>query len=704
MKLAFFSCILCSTLLSLPLEAREVRDLSGKGWTFQFTGEPSEKVSIPHTWNAQDGANGNPSAKKVSALSAQGDGYKRGVASYTRTLPINPEAGKRYFLHFEGASVVTHVSVNDKPAGKHEGAFTAFCFEVTDLLQKKGNTLTVITDNTQTNYIAPMAGDFTTFGGLYRPVSLMETGSLCIQPDYYASPGVFITPEVTTDNQGLLKIKTRLSSNKKENTQATLSFTLLDPKGKKVAQKTVPTEAKTGVTEVITELEVKNPELWQARENPALYSLLVELKGADKSSDALTQPVGFRKFSVDPDKGFILNGKAMQIRGVNRHQDKEGKGWALSAQDEKKDMELIYNMGTNGLRTAHYPQSERIYDFCDKKGIIVWSEVPLVEKIFDTPAFRENIKNQATEMVLQHYNHPSVFFWGVFNEIYHQCGKEIQGINMEAELKTVNNTLKALDAQRLTICATNRIEKAELNHITDILCANGYPGWYGGGPQGMGGFIASFNKKYPNRAFGISEYGHGASIHHHESPAKQPSPFGYWHPEEWQAIGHEENYKKIKAAPEKCWGSFIWNMFDFATDERNEGERAGMNDKGLVTYDRNTPKDAYFFYKANWNTEPLVYLTSKRFKERQQEVISVKGYSNAQEVTLTVNGKSLGSQKPNEVCVVEWKEVSLKPGKNTVTLSTQKDGKTLKDSATWNYTPSQTPVTSDKYDSFKKKP
>lgn len=683
--------------------AREVRDLSGLGWTFQFENEAVESVSIPHTWNALDGADGPKVGKKHSALSVQGDGYKRGKATYTKKLDVSPKEGKRYFLRFEGASVIADIVVNGKNVGKHEGAFGAFCFEITSELKAKDNVLTVDVDNTQTDYIVPMSGDFSTFGGLYRGVVLIETDSVCIQADYYASPGVFISQDISEPKEAKIKVKTRLSvGTSLENLpqKGVLNISIIDARGRFVASKEIPLSLKNGEQEIVANMVIKNPVLWQGRENPALYSVIVRLVLPNKEGDTVIQPLGLRSFSIN-NKGFFLNGKRMQLKGVNRHQDKEGKGWALSKDDENIDMKLILDMGADALRTAHYPQTENIYNICDKSGVLVWSEVSAIEKVFDTENFRNNIKQQAKEMVLQHYNHPSIILWGIFNEIYHQCGKEIEGINMEAELRTLNSYIKELDPSRLTICGTNRFEKIELNTIADVLCANLYPGWYGGGPEGMGGQIDNYMKKYSDRGFGVSEYGHGASINHHENPVKQPGTTAYWHPEEWQSRGHEGNYKGIVARPQ-VWGTYIWNMFDFATDGRIEGERAGMNDKGLVTYDRKVRKDAYYFYKANWNPEHMVYITSRRFSDRQQAEVPVKVYSNGDKVTLVVNGENLGDKVPDEQKIVHWDAIALKQGKNIISAKSVSQGKTVQDSCEWLYIPSPTPVEKDKFDAVKK--
>ena len=377
----------------------------------------------------------------------------------------------------------------------------------------------------------------------------------------------------------------------------------------------------------------------------------------------------------------------MQIKGVSRHQDMKGKGWALSPEDEARDIRLIADMGADGVRTGHYPASTNIYDLCDKAGLIVWSEVPNVNLVWDTPEFRENNRLQAREMIFQHWNHPSICMWGIFNEIGHQPEAATRGVDMEAELTELNKFVKETDPSRMTVGASNQAGRRKLNNIPDHIAFNTYPGWYGGGPETMKGNLNGYIRDYGGKmGIAVSEYGHGASAGMHENPAKRPSPTGFWHPEEWQSHAHEINYRCIRERPE-VWGAFVWNMFDFGSSSRFEGESPGINDKGLVTYDRKTPKDAYFFYRANWSPRPTVYITSRRFAERTEKTVPVKVYSNGSVVKLSVNGKPVGSVKPDDLKRAVWPEVTLKPGLNTITATASIGGKTYTDSCKWTLNP-----------------
>lgn len=676
-------CCALGSLLAMA-DAREVYPLTGS-WDYRFDGGPSEKVTVPHTWNASDAADG-VKGKRGDAKSVDSGVYKRGAAVYTRTLPVTPKPGKRYFIRGEGASIVSEVSVNGKPAGRHEGAFTAFCHEITPLLKKGSNTVSVMVDNTQRDHIAPQRGDFSMFGGLYRPIELIETDQVCIDPLFYASPGVFITTRSLDKSRAEVEVKTLLNAAEAKGDVA-VAVEILDKQGKKVAGKTVKASAEEKKSlEVPVVLTISNPVLWNATKNPYLYQVKVSIRTADGQTDEMVQPLGLRTVSIDPQQGFVLNGKTMQIKGVSRHQDRKGKGWALSPEDEAQDIKMIADMGADGLRTAHYPASTNIYDLCDKTGLVVWSEVSNVNLVRDTPEFRENNRLQAREMIYQHWNHPSICMWGIFNEIGHQAEDSTKGVDMEAELIELNKFVKETDPTRMTVGASNQPGRKKLNNIPDHIAFNSYPGWYGGGPETMKGNLNGFIRDHASKGVAISEYGHGASTGMHENPPKRPSPTGFWHPEEWQTHAHEINYKCIKERPE-VWGSFVWNMFDFGSAGRFEGENPGINDKGLVTYDRKTPKDAYFFYRANWSPKPTVYITSRRFAERTEKTVPVKVYSNASSVKLSVNGKAVGSARPDELKRAVWPEVALKPGVNTITATATIGGKTYTDSCKWTLKP-----------------
>jgi beta-galactosidase len=280
-------------------------------------------------------------------------------------------------------------------------------------------------------------------------------------------------------------------------------------------------------------------------------------------------------------------------------------------------------------------------------------------------------------MILQLGNHPSIFCWSLFNEMYHRPSADFDPL-----LKELNAISKEEDPTRLTAGATNKVDRIGIANTTDIIAFNAYPGWYEGNPDGMTQVLEKYNHVGQGRGIGVSEYGAGGSIQQHMQNPPKSVPTSRWHPEEWQAIVHEGNYRSIRDyAP--CWGSFVWNMFDFASDWRDEGDAPGINDKGLVSYDRKTRKDAFFFYKANWSEEPVLYITSRRHVDRGDALTPVKIYSNAPAVTLRVNGVEVGTSKVDDLKIARWEDVRLQPGANKIEVQAVRDGHQLADSCVW---------------------
>jgi len=414
-----------------------------------------------------------------------------------------------------------------------------------------------------------------------------------------------------------------------------------------------------------------------------MYRTLVTLFNDGKIIDQVEQRLGLRFFTVDHDQGFFLNGEHLQLRGICLHQDRNEKGNAISHADEDEDVNIILEMGANAVRISHYPHSQYFYDLLDKNGIVAWSEIPLVGAgdyvttgYINSGNFRENGKAQLKEMIRQNFNNPAICFWGLFNEL------KLKGDNPEEYIKELNQLAKTEDPSRLTTAATYSDDV--LTKITDLMGWNKYYGWYGKNDnvEMLGKWADKMHNLNPNFRIAVSEYGAGASINQHEEELIKPSPSGKWHPEAWQATFHEESWKILNERS-FIWGTFIWNMFDFGAALRKEGDRNGCNDKGLVTFDHKTRKDAFWFYKANWNTtEPVLYIANRRYVHRTSTITSVKVYSNQQEVQLFVNGKSLG-KRHGDYAIFKWDNVVLQKGENTIEVKSNNKKTILSDKCIW---------------------
>ena len=445
------------------------------------------------------------------------------------------------------------------------------------------------------------------------------------------------------------------------------SLSVKDDVGREVtgAAQTV-TLAERQESEVCLPLRIAKPRLWNGTQDPFCYRAEVTLWADGKEIDRVEQPLGLRYYRIDPAEGFFLNGTHLPLHGVCRHQDRPEIGNALRRQHHEEDIRLMREMGVNAARLAHYQQAEDMYRLTDREGIVVWAEIPFVgpggyaDKGFvDLPAFRENGRQQLCELIRQNYNHPSICVWGLFNEL-----KE-EGDNPIPYIRELNELAHREDPTRPTTAASN--QGGGMNFITDLIAWNRYDGWYGSRPAALADFLDRTHADHPELCIAISEYGAGASVYHQQDTLKQPVPSGYWHPENWQTYYHIENWKILAERP-FVWGTFVWNMFDFGAAHRCEGDRPGINDKGLVTFDRRQKKDAYYFYKANWNPDPMVHIVGKRSAERTAAVQTVRAFTNCRKVELWVNGKSCGTAVPDRYAIAEWKEVQLAPGENRIVV------------------------------------
>ena len=678
---AVITFVTMTTLIALAAPSTSARDsqLLLDDWRFQkgeqtnaavtdYTDAGWQKVSLPHCWGWEEAQVTNK--------------YYRGPGWYQRTLELPAEKGKRYFLRFEAASTATDVFLNGQNLGEHRGGFGAFCFEITDKLNTSGtNLLAVRVSNAKEPDIAPLAGDFCVFGGLYRPVHLLATAEVCFTPLDHASPGVFWQQTEVSRNAAVIDFTAEISNGTKSNAGRLLVAKILDANGKLVASESCAIEIPCSVTPPVPlRIKLKNPHLWNGRADPYLYRAVAELQTTNGVvCDSVEQPLGVRFYRGDPDKGFFLNGEPYRVKGVNRHQDVWNKGWALSRADHERDMQLICEMGANAVRCCHYQHSDEFYSLCDQAGLLVWAEIPQVNEIAAGPEFAETSRNQLLDLIRQNFNHPAIFAWSLYNEINSGFGDPHRLLQ---DLKIVAN---GEDPTRPTIAASDHLRWPEMPKIPDLLGWNEYPGWYFGHPEDCGAMLDSLRYTSRRGGFCLSEYGAGANPFQHEVPPHQPAKTtGPWHPEEWQCVVHEADWAAIKERP-FVWGSFIWVMFDFTVAGRHEGGVPSRNDKGLVTADRQLKKDAFYFYQANWSDVPVLHINSQRFVERTNAVTEVKVFSNAKAVELFNNGRLLGKSSVATNGVFIWNNVVLAPGENHVEAKAVRNRQELHDECVWHF-------------------
>jgi len=581
-----------------------------KNWTFTYHDGSKQKVNIPHTWNNLDGQDG-------------GDDYFRGTCTYETDF-LAPSFGvrERVYLQFDGVNASAKVILNDVEVMSHDGGYSTFRKDVTELL-RTNNHLLVYVDNSVNDRIYPQKADFTFYGGIYRDVKLIVVNENHFDMDYYGCPGIAVTSTVE-GTDGKVNVRTYA------NCEGDVSVVIRDAAGMVVAE---------GVG-LSADLVIPNVHLWDGVDDPYLYSCTATLSVDGHAVDMVSTKFGVRTFYVDPQEGFFLNGRSYPLRGVCRHQDWKGIGNAISKEHHDKDMELIREIGANTIRLAHYQHDQYFYDLCDKYGMAVWAEIPYISE--HLPNGRENTIEQMKELIVQNYNHPSIVTWGVSNEITISTKDKKDMLDNHHVL---NDLVHEMDPTRPTTLACYAVCHPfhKVAHITDLVSWNLYLGWYVPGLFLNDIWVDFFHKVYPNRPIGYSEYGCEAMPNLHSSKPRRGD-----HTEEYQAVYHEYLAKFIEKRP-FMWATHIWNMFDFAADARNQGGEPGMNHKGLVTFDRKIKKDSFYLYKAYWSKEPFVHLCGSRYVDRAESTTTVKVYSNQKQVTLYANGVKVGTQTGEKV-------------------------------------------------------
>lgn len=570
-------------------------------WRFTGPDGKTVPVQLPHTWNAQDGQDG-------------GNDYWRGSCTYRTSFscPDFDPASQQVWLQFDGVNASAEVLLNGKSVCKHDGGYSTFRAQVTDLLAEE-NVLTVLVDNSINDRVYPQKADFTFYGGIYRDVSLLIVSKDHIALDHFGGPGVRVTP-VVRELQAKVKVDTLVEGS------GEIAVSLLDASGRLVAQGSGANAS----------LELEHPHLWDGVRDPYLYTCLVQLQKNGQTVDEVKIPVGIRTFSVDAKKGFFLNGRPYPLHGVSRHQDRKGLGNAITPEMHEEDMALIQEIGANTIRLAHYQHDQYFYDLCDRCGMIVWAEIPYISE--HLPHGRENTIQQMKELITQNYNHPSIVCWGVSNEITISTKDKADMLDNHREL---NELCHKMDNSRLTTLACYAMcgPFNPVAHITDLVSWNLYLGWYVPGLFLNDLWMDFFHLIYPKRPLGFSEYGAEGMPNLHSTHPRRGD-----HTEEYQAKYHEYMLKCF-ARHKWLWSTHVWNMFDFAADARDQGGEPGMNHKGLVTFDRKIKKDSFYLYKAYWAEEPFVHIAGKRYADRTESTTTVTVYSNQPSVALYVNGE-----------------------------------------------------------------
>jgi beta-galactosidase len=657
-------------------------------WSATVSDEKWERVTLPHTWNAQDPFDDVPS-------------YRRGVGWYRRTLRLDQTMkGKSVFLYFEGANQRADVYVNGAFAGEHRGGYTAFAFDVTPLLKFDGkeneNLVAVMVDNSHDPYIPPLSVGYALYGGLYRDAWLMATNAVHLDVTDHASPGVFVSTPKVSRERGEVAARGAVVNGAPAPKRLRVVNRVADAAGAFVAEASSTLAAAAGGTVEFHQTlpAVDRPHLWSPSD-PYLYTVVTEVYDGGTLVDRVENPLGFRWYRFDPARGFFLNGEKLPLHGTNRHQDFEGEGSALSNVQHARDMELIKSMGANFVRLAHYPQDPAVLAAADRLGLLIWEEIPVVNYITPAPEFTANAEGMLRDMIRQHFNHPSVILWGIMNEslLYGGNGGRVGTHTDSAYVRSVralaerlNAVVHAEDPTRRSVMAIHESEDYDrwgIADVTDVLGVNLYKGWYSGTFPDFGAILDERHRAHPTQAVVVSEYGAGSD---HRLNSVAPERFDFTGG--WQRLYHESHLRQLQTRP---WlaGTAIWNEFDFS--QPNKGYSIpNLNQKGMMTWDRR-PKDVFYLYEANWGAEPVVHVASHDWTKRIGTDSSaapgagprsvrqpVDVYSNLPSVELFLNSRSLGAKAPDGIRKASW-EVPFAPGDNVLEARGVRDGRPYAD-------------------------
>lgn len=668
----FFLIFVCTTLHA----QRTITNINS-GWSFRKETDPKNKnirINLPHTWNVSDVMDDSP-------------GYYRGVGWYKRNLQItNPMLNNHLSLYFEGANQETEVFVNGKKAGHHIGGYTAFAVSIDSYVKPGSNEVVVKVDNKHDVNIPPLTADFTFYGGVYRDVFLIETSDLHFADDA-GNTGVFISTPKVSKEIASVTIKSLV---KNESTKPRTLFILNiinDKAGYKITSVRSSVILQPGaVDSVVQELpSVKNPKLWSP-ENPYLYSvqsIITDEKG--NLIDRVINPLGFRWFSFDAEKGFFLNGQTLKLVGASRHQDHPGLGNAVADALAIKDVLLLKKMGGNFLRVAHYPQDPAVLKACDSLGLLASVEIPVVNEITESDSFYNNCEQMQLEMVKQNFNHPSVIMWCYMNEVllrpHFNNDKEKQKVyfnNIKLLAQRLEDITRKADPSRYTMMANhgsfNQYKNVGLLEIPMIVGWNLYSGWYGGKLTDFPVFLDDFHKAYPNKPVIVSEYGSDADLR-----IRSDQPVRFDKSIEYTTAFHQYYLTEMQKRPFVA-GAAVWNLADFNSETRNE-TMPHINNKGLLKWDR-TPKDPYFYYQAMLSKKPYVKILGDKIRNGVSDsssAISLQNIqiaSNLEQVNISLNGNKQTVAVKNGLASVRF---PFKNGVNLINVEGIKNGKIHRD-------------------------
>lgn len=705
------------------------------GWTFHLGDDSAASrpdyddtawriLNLPHDWAIEgEFSRDNPSGTGGGALPG-------GIGWYRKTFTVDKaDEGKRLYIDFDGVYMNSEVFINGHSLGVRPYGYVSFSYDLTPYIKWGGkNVVAVRVDNGEQPNSRWYSGC-----GIYRNVWLTK-----LNPVHIAQWGTFITAEDVSKNSARLNIRTKIQYDAAAQLQdsvkqadgtyvvfdseivpladVVLQSRLMDAEGNVVGE--VASELQvipTCPNEVEQEIVVKNPNLWSVN-TPYIYkvnSILID-KITGKVLDNYCTNTGIRTFRFDAQKGFILNGERLKINGVCMHHDLGCLGAAVNIRAIERQLEILQEMGCNGIRCSHNPPSPELLDLCDRMGFIVMDETFDMWRKRKTAHdysryFNEWHERDLTDLILRDRNHPSVFIWSIGNEVLEQWsdakadtltleqanlilnfGHDQSMLAKEGEMsvnslltKKLADMVKALDSTRPVTAGCN--EPNPNNHLfrseaLDLIGFNYHDDWFAGVPE-----------KFPGKPFIVAE---SVSALMTRGYYRMPSDETVICPERWDkpyfddsfscssydnchvpwGNSHEGTMRHVKNN-DFISGQYVWTGFDYLGEPTPYGWPARSSYFGIVDL-AGFPKDVYYLYQSEWHPEKKVLHLFPHWNWTPGQDIDMWAYyNNADEVELFVNGESQGVRtKGKDDFHVVWR---VKYESGVVKVVSRKDGKTV---------------------------
>lgn len=624
-----------------------------EGWAFSKDQSSWETVNIPHTCNVSDGMSGS---------------MYRGKAYYRKDLFVSREdAAIDFVLVFCAAGQSSEIYVNGRFCDAYPGGYTPNIVDISPYLSQGSNEILIVCDNSPSEDVIPVSGDFNLNNGLHEKVYLCRVGRVSFDPQAYGMDRMHVTQNNISEQAAAFTVETAVNNRSGCSVQAAVTFTVCDTEGATVAEETVLAEIPAHTLQVVSyDGQIANPHLWDGIEDPYRYVVKAELAAPDKVDEQSVR-IGFRYFSINAQQGFLLNGRPYPLRGVALHQDYPGAMSAMTQEQFHADYADIAELGCNFVRLAHYPHDAYAFEQCDALGLVVQTEIPWVNHLGPdaSEAYHNSIEQNLRSMIRNYYNHPSIVFWGLSNELncthWNSGGIPQGGFSSEMAVAWNNEfyaLAKMLDPTRyvgFTAYGPTFDGSDPDDWQADFIASNEYKGWYGGTFNQFGTQMDAY-RTGTQKFWAVGEYGAGNNPNtHSDNPMEttETGSGGARHDEEYANLFHEAYLAQIQERPWLVYTA-AWLLYDFAVSNRNEGGTPFLNDKGLITRDRQTKKDIYYLYQAAWSDQPVCYITSRRFRLRETATIKIKVYSNCEQLTLSRDGEPVQTLYAPVKCGCVW--------------------------------------------------